>query len=211
MRRFVAQRRAEQIEIKSRIASQLRAFHPEMRKTLLENIADLTVALAQARHVHLAKISEKLNRSAAEENREQWVRRQLANDTMDTWAIFRPLAQALLKGLVGHTVHLILDPTDLDAERCIVMIMLAYRGRALPLLWISFQMKPGMIQDSVTLLFAEIHRWMPAGVLVYLLADREFHGVDMLALNQRDYHGDPEQRGRVSATNSGSSGRSNSL
>ena len=74
------------------------------------------------------------------------------------------------------------NPTDLDAERCIVMIMLAYRGRALPLLWISFQMKPGMIQDSVTLLFAEIHRWMPAGVLVYLLADREFHGVDMLAL-----------------------------
>lgn len=182
MRRFVAQRRAEQIQIKTRIASQLRTFHPEMRKTLLENIADLTVALAQARHVHLAKIAEKLNRSAAEENREQWIRRQLANDTMDTWAIFRPLAQCLLQQLAGHSVYLILDPTDLDTERCIVMIMLAYRGRALPLIWFSFQMKPGMIEDSVTLLFAELHRWLPKDLQVYLLADREFHGVDMLAL-----------------------------
>ena len=182
MRRFVAQRRAEQIQIKARIASQLRLFHPEMRKTLLENLADLTVALAQARHVQLAKIAEKLNRSAAEENREQWIRRQLANDTMDTWDIFRPLAQCLLKGLVGHGVYLILDPTDLDAERCIVMIMLAYRGRALPLVWFSFQMKPGLIQDSVTLLFAEIDRCLPQNVQVYLLADREFHGIDMLAL-----------------------------
>jgi hypothetical protein len=182
MRRFVAQRRAEQIQIKTRIANQLRAFHPEMRKTLLENIADLTVALAQARHVHLAKIAEKLNRSAAEENREQWIRRQLANDTMDTWEIFRPLAQCLLKNLIGHSVHLILDPTDLDSERCIVMIMLAYRQRALPLIWFSFQMKPGLIQDSITLLFAELHRWLPPDTQVYLLADREFHGVDMLAL-----------------------------
>ena len=185
MRKFIAQRRFEQLELKTRIASQLRAFHPAMRKTLLDNITELTVALAQARHVHLAKIAEKLNRSGAESSREQWVRRQLANDTMDTWDIFRPLAECLLKGLVGRSVDLILDPTDLDAERCIVMVMLAYHGRALPLLWFSFEMKPGMIQDSVTLLLAEIHRWLPAGVQVHLLADREFHGVDMLALIEK--------------------------
>lgn len=59
MRKFAAQRRFEQLEIKTRIANQLRAFHPEMRKTLLENITDLTVALAQARHVHLSKIAER--------------------------------------------------------------------------------------------------------------------------------------------------------
>lgn len=182
MRKIAVQRRFEQLQIKTRIASQLRTFHPEMRKTLLENITDLTVALAQARHVHLAKIAEKLNRGGKEANREQWVRRQLANDTMDTWDIFRPLAECLLKGLIGRSVYLILDPTDLDAERCIVMVMLAYRGRALPLLWLSFEMKPGMIQDSVTLLFAEIRRWLPDGIQIYLLADREFHGVDMIEL-----------------------------
>jgi hypothetical protein len=182
MRAIVVKRRFEQMQTKSRIASQLRVFHPDIRKTLVENISDFVVALVQARHVHFAKIAEKLNRRGDEASREQWVRRQLDNDTMGTWQLFRPMAQCLLKGLVGRAVYLILDPTDLDAERCTVMIMLAYHGRALPLIWMSFEMKPGMIQDSVTLLFTELSRWLPPGVKVYLLADREFHGVDMLDL-----------------------------
>jgi hypothetical protein len=182
MRRITLKRRFEQIQVKSRIASQLRSFHPDIRKTLVNNISDFVVALVQARHVHSAKIAEKLNRDGNEASREQWIRRQLDNDTMGTWQLFKPMAECLLKGLVGHAVYLILDPTDLDAERCTVMIMLAYRGRALPLLWMSFEMKPGMIHDSVTLLFAELQHWLPEGVKVYLLADREFHGVDMLAL-----------------------------
>jgi hypothetical protein len=170
------------MEVKSRIAGQLRTFHPKIRKTLVENISDFVVALVQARHVHLSKIAEKLNRDGNEQSREQWVHRRLDNDTMGTWQLFKPMAERLLKGLVGRSVYLILDPTDLDAERCTVMIMLAYRGRALPLIWMSFEMKPGMIGDSVTLLFTELRGWLPEGVKVYLLADREFHGIDMLDL-----------------------------
>ena len=182
MRTIRIKSRFEQVQVKSRIVSQLRTFHPAIRKTLVENIADFVVALVQARHVHLAKIAEKLNRQGSEASREQWVRRQLDNDTMDTWQLFRPLAECLLKGLVGRSVYLILDPTDLDAERCIVMLMLAYHHRALPLIWLSFEIKPGMIGDSVLLLFTELKKWLPPGIKVYLLADREFHGIDMLDL-----------------------------
>jgi hypothetical protein len=182
MRAITVKTRFEQMQVKSRIASQLRRFHPAIRKTLVENISEFVVALVQARHVHFAKIAEKVNRRGKETSREQWVRRQLDNDTMDTWQLFRPLAECLLKGLVGRSVYLILDPTDLDEERCTVMIMLAYRHRALPLIWLSFEMKPGMIGDSVTLLFTELQKWLPPGVKVYLLADREFHGIDMLDL-----------------------------
>lgn len=182
MRRISIRRRFEQMQIRTRFANQLRAFHPEMRKTLLENITELVAVLTQARHVHLSKLAEKLDREGSEESREQWVRRQLDNRTMDTRDIFKPMAQCLLKGLVGQSVYLILDPTDLDAERCTVMIMLAYRGRALPLIWMSFEIKPGAIGDTVTLLLAELKQWLPEGSQVYLLADREFHGTDMLAL-----------------------------
>ncbi len=180
MSRISWQRRQEQAELRTRIASQLRAFHPQMRKTLLANLAELVAALTQARHVHLSKIAEKLDRNGNEESREQWVRRQLANNTMGTWEIFEPLARCLLNGFVGRSVCLILDPTDLDDERCTVMIMVAYRGRTLPLIWMSFELKPGAIEDTVTLLFAELRRWLPAGITVYLTADREFHGVDVL-------------------------------
>jgi hypothetical protein len=182
MRRISWKRRVEQMQIRTRLATQLRAFHPTMRKTLLENISELVAVLAQARHVHLAKLAEKLDRAGDEESRKQWIRRQLDNDTMDTLDIFKPLAQCVLQRLVGQAVYLILDPTDLDAERCTVMIMLAYRGRALPLIWMSFEIKPGAIGDTVKLLFAELSQWLPEGVKVYLLADREFHGVNMLEL-----------------------------
>ena len=180
MKKLNLKRRMEQERLRSRIASQLRGFHPKMRKTLLRNLAELVAVLVQVRHVHLSKLAEKLGRDGNEESREQWIRRQLDNDTMSTWEIFRPLAECLLRGFVGRSVCLVLDPTDLDEERCTVMIMLAYRGRALPLIWMSFEIKPGAIEDTVTLLFAELRHWIPAGVKVYLLADREFHGVDML-------------------------------
>lgn len=182
MRNIVLKRRFEQMQVKTRIAGQLRAFHPTIRKTLVENISDFVVALVQARHVHFSKIAETLQRGGDEASREQWVRRQLDNKTMGTWQLFRPMAECLLKGLVGRSVYLILDPTDLDDERCTVMIMLAYRHRALPLIWMSFEIKPGMITDCVTLLFTELKKWLPPGLQVYLLADREFHGIDMLAL-----------------------------
>ena len=143
MKKLNLRRRMEQERLRSRIASQLRGFHPKMRKTLLRNLAELVAVLVQVRHVHLSKLAEKLGRDGNEESREQWIRRQLDNDTMSTWEIFRPLAECLLRGFVGRSVCLVLDPTDLDEERCTVMIMLAYRGRALPLIWMSFEIKPG--------------------------------------------------------------------
>lgn len=63
------------------------------------------------------------------------------------------------------------------------MIVLAYRGRALPLISMSLELKPGAIEDTVTLLFTELRRWLPDGIKVHLAADREFHGVHMLDLS----------------------------
>jgi len=182
MRRITLKRRLEQMQVKARIASQLRAFHPTIRKTLVENLSELVAAVAQAQHVHLSKIAEKLNRDGDEQSREQWVRRQLKNQTMGSLEIFKPMVECLLKGLVGQTVYLILDPTDLDADHCTVMIMLAYRGRALPVIWKNLEIAPGAIGPCVTELFAELRSWLPEGSQVFLLADREFHGVEMLEL-----------------------------
>ncbi len=74
------------------------------------------VALVQARHVYLAKIAEKVNRQGSEASRERWVRRQLDNSTLDTWQLLHPLAECLLKGLVGRSVYPILDPTSVPEE-----------------------------------------------------------------------------------------------
>jgi hypothetical protein len=94
------------------------------------------------------------------------------------------LAESLLAGFAGRSVRLILDPTDLAADLTIVQIMLAYRGRALPLAWLTTYIKPGTVKDAIRLLFAEIRTWLPKAAHVYLIGDREFPGQDMRELIQ---------------------------
>jgi hypothetical protein len=171
-------------QLRTRLADQLAHFQPELRKTLLRNLSELVAALTLARSVQLASIGAKLPVDTSEEAREQWVRRQLSNDTQDTLGLFRPLAESLLAGFAGRTVRLILDPTDLAADLTIVQLSLAYRGRALPLAWLTVYIKPDTVKEAVRLLFAEVKRWLPAEARVYLLGDREFHGEEMLALIQ---------------------------
>jgi len=169
-------------QLRTRIADQITGFHPELRKTLLRNVSELVAALTLARSVQLAAIGSKLPVDTSAEAREQWVRRQLCNDTEDTLQLFRPIAASLLAGFAGRTVRLILDPTDLAADLTIIQLGLAYRGRALPLAWMTIYIKPGTVKEAVRLLFAEVKQWLPPDARVYLIGDREFHGQDMLEL-----------------------------
>jgi hypothetical protein len=171
-------------QLRTRIADQITGFHPELRKTLLRNVSELVAALTLARSVQLAAIGSKLPVDTSAEAREQWVRRQLCNDTEDTLQLFRPIAESLLAGFAGRTVRLILDPTDLAADLTIIQLGLAYRGRALPLAWMTIYIKPGTVKEAVRLLFAEVKQWLPPDARVYLIGDREFHGQDMLELIQ---------------------------
>ena len=168
----------------SRIADQLKHFHPQLRKTLLDNLGELIAAVVMARSVQLARIGEELPVDSTEAGREQWVRRQLSNDTEDTLHLCRPVAESLLAGFAGRTVRLILDPTDLADDLTIVTIGLAYQGRALPLAWATVYIKPDTVKDAIRLLFAELKQWLPQDAHVYLLADREFHGEETLQLIQ---------------------------
>ena len=112
-------------------------FHPGLRKTLLNNLSELVAAITMAHSVQLAAIGAKLPVDTDEESRQQWVRRQLSNDTKGTLELFRPLAQSLLAGFAGRSIRLILDPTDLSDDLTIVQLAVAYRGRALALAWMT--------------------------------------------------------------------------
>jgi hypothetical protein len=63
-------------------------------------------------------------------------------------------------------------------------LSVAYRGRALPLAWLTVYIKPDTVKAAIQLLFAEVKSWLPADARVYLIGDREFHGQDMLKLIQ---------------------------
>jgi hypothetical protein len=68
-------------QLRTRLADQLAQFHPQLRKTLLRNLSELVAAVTLARNVQLSASGAKLPVNASEEARQQWVRRQLSNDT----------------------------------------------------------------------------------------------------------------------------------
>lgn len=180
MKRHPLKRRMEFLQLRTRIASQLAHFQPHWRKTLWHNLAELVTATALARHVHLSKIGDELPVDTSDEARIQWVRRQLANDTQDTLTLFAPVVQALVAGWAGRSLPLILAPTDLSADLSIVQVALAYRGRALPSAWMTVEIQPGAVKAALEHLFTPVHSGLPAGTHVYLSADREFHGHNVL-------------------------------
>lgn len=180
MKRHHLKRHMQFLQLRSHIASQLARFHPQLRKTLLHNLAELVTATALARHVHLAKIGDELPVDISDEARIQWVRRQLDNPTHDSLKLFAPIVQALVAGWAGRSLRLILDPTDLSPDLCIVQLALAYRGRALPIAWATVEVKPGAIKEALGRLFTQVRSWLPSGTCVYLIADREFHGHNVL-------------------------------
>ena len=88
--------------------------------------------------------------ATSEEARQHWVRRQLCNDRRHV-AVVPTLGGELVGRVAGRSVRLILDPTDLAANLTIVQITLAYRGRALPLAWLTTYVKPGTVKDAIRL------------------------------------------------------------
>jgi len=142
-------------QLRTRLADQMTQFHPGLRKTLLNNLSELVAAITMAHSVQLAAIGAKLPVDTDEESRQQWVRRQLSNDTKGTLELFRPLAQSLLAGFAGRSIRLILDPTDLSDDLTIVQLAVAYRGRALPLAWMTVYIKPSTVQEAIRLLYCQ--------------------------------------------------------
>ena len=91
-------------QLRAQLVEQMARFHPQLRKTLLRNLSELVAAVTLARNGQLAAVGAKLPVTTSEEARQQWVQRQLSNDTEETLQLFWPPAESLLAGFAGLSV-----------------------------------------------------------------------------------------------------------
>jgi hypothetical protein len=159
----------------------LRDWRQQVRHELLPDthghqakaLADLSFALALARHCHsgvLAAVAPGETTPAATRRR---LERTLANDRIDPEVAWAQLAHAGLRDGAGPFV-LILDETpNRNALRCL-KITLAYRKRALPVWSACYALggQPEPMPDLVAGLFRRVAACLPEGAEVTLLADR---------------------------------------
>src|SRR3954453_8045338 len=101
-------------------------------------LADLSFAMALARHCHAGKLAAVAPGGTPPAATKRRLERLLANDRLDPDSVWPQLARSVLGGRLGGPILLILDETPNRNDLRCMKITLAYRGRALPLIGVCY-------------------------------------------------------------------------
>lgn len=155
---------------------QLLPLAGDLLDSQLANLVRLMEGLFEGQSVHLSRIASNLASHAQNLSVVAQLDRFLGNELVDVRVVYKPLAQELLRqaAAAGHIV-LIMDSTKVGFSRQLLMVSLAYQGRALPLIWTWLDYPKG---HSLTVtqveLLSVLQTWIPEGASVALVGDTEF-------------------------------------
>jgi Transposase DDE domain len=142
----------------------------------LANLVRLMEGMFEGRSVHLSRIASNLTAHANNGSVVAQLNRFLSNGKVDVRAVYEPMARELLSqaAAVGRVV-LIMDSTKVGFGSQLMMVSLAYQGRALPLIWTWLEYPKGhSLTTTQVALLSTLRTWMPAGAPVALVGDTEF-------------------------------------
>jgi len=142
----------------------------------LANLVRLMEGLFNGKSVHLSRIANNLASYAQNLSIVRQLDRFLDNELVDVRGVYEPIARELLRkaAAVGRVV-LILDSTKVGFSRQMMMVSLAYQGRALPLIWTWLDYPKGHSLTATQIeLLSILQTWLPVGAEVALVGDTEF-------------------------------------
>jgi hypothetical protein len=172
------------------LVTQLRKWLPEERLTRLRNLAWLMTGLFLARSVHLAHIARKLPLRGQVVSLTNRIRRFLDNPQVDVWHYYQPIARQLLAGFQGQRLTLLVDCTALGFGYQLMVVAIAYRRRALPLIWSVHRGKRGMVYArSQMALLCRLTLLIPPETEVWVVGDAGFGRAALMRwLSKRHWH-----------------------
>jgi len=163
--------------IQSAICKQL----PPLRKTRERNLARFCAALYQAEHVHLSKVADHCPGRAQQTSKTRRLRRFLSNEAVDPGTWYHPVATSLITAAAeAGSVRLLIDTVHLTGDRRLLVAALAFRRRALPVLWRVDRTAGVTGQDLQRDFVQALQSLVPKGADVVIIGDGEFHCVSLL-------------------------------
>ncbi len=167
----------------------LRRLHPGERKTRLVNWALTVWGLLRARSAMIPDIAAQLPLPIQANSREKRLCRWLDNPAVEVAGFFAPVARCVLKCLAeaGAPLRLLIDRVEVENRQNLLIVCVAYRQRAFPLLWHQLGHRGASTQQEQIALLAEIRKWIPQSASVYVIGDREFRGVTLAAWLQKQH------------------------
>jgi hypothetical protein len=158
-------------------------LRPGERVTRVRNLAWLITGIFQSRSVQLHRVATKIPSMANLLSVVRRLSRLLDNPALRVREWYEPIARDWLDYVARTTgeIRLIADGTKIGFGHQLLMISLAYRRRALPLVWTWIRCTKGHSSAYRQLaLLAYVQRWIPLQVPVSLVGDSEFGAVEVL-------------------------------
>lgn len=174
------------LRLHHRIRNRLSEFLPDLHRYRLDNLAWLMTGLHEAQHVHLSKVADYRVGEASLESKTRQFRRFLANKAVEPMTLYRPMARQLLEeAAAAHDrLRLLMDVVELPGKRQILMLSLAYRRRALPLVWAVERRRGKMDAERQIALLQRFEPLLvglfPEKTCPIVIADGEFHAVELI-------------------------------
>jgi hypothetical protein len=154
---------------------------PHERVTRRRNLAWLMTGIFQSKSVHLSKVASKIPGAAMLVSATRRLDRFLESPEFRVRDWYEPIVKGLLAPRAGQEYRLIVDGSKVGFGHQFLVITLAYRSRAIPLVWMWVRSSRGHSTSGRQLaLLGYIHQLLPAEAHVLVLGDSEFGGVEVL-------------------------------
>jgi hypothetical protein len=155
---------------------------PHLRVTQQRNFARLLAGISQSRSVHLNDIADELPGQAKQVSQTRQLSRFLDNHAIRVRKLYAPIAQRLIAAAAKTgEIRLVVDATKVGFGHQLLMVALAYRKRALPIVWTWVRERIGHSSSFKQLaLLAYVCCLLPKDTRVLLVGDCEFGAVEVL-------------------------------
>jgi hypothetical protein len=161
--------------------TKIKQLIPNERITRVQNLAWLVTGIYASKSVHLSKVASKIPGEALLVSATRRLDRFLENKEFRVREWYEPIAKKLVEQRVGQEYRLIVDGSKVGFGHQFLVITLAYRRRAIPLVWMWVRCGRGHSTSGRQLaLLSYIHRLLAEDAQVLLLGDSEFGAIEVL-------------------------------
>jgi len=161
----------------------IQELRPGQRITQVRNFTWLLMGIYLSRSVYLSRIAAKMPGEAKLLSLVRRMSRLLDNRAIQVRDWYEPIARQWLTAQARQVIqiHLILDGTNIGVGHQLLMVVLAYRRRTIPIAWTWVRQTRGHSSASIILsLLAYVQSLLPKGIAVLLVGDCEFGSVAVL-------------------------------
>jgi len=158
-------------------------LRPDERVSRRRTLVWLMIGIYRSRSVHLSLVAGKIPGRALLLSTVRRLSRWLDNSAVRVREWYDPVAAEVLQSMAASTreVRLIADGSRVGSGHQLLMVSLAFRRRAIPLVWTWVKCPKGHSSATKQLaLLAHVRCWVPADIPVLLVGDTEFGAMAVL-------------------------------